>query len=295
MENDHNSWIDIYDHPLFYIGQILLAILCLLLIGFCFIGIVKDWLVARSITTKNFLLGCEICTLLLLFINVIDLGYSRGLLNLEANRTILQLSFTFAAITNLLLAFFFLELFSQHLTKPESFLSVYKVHFIVLFFLILMGRMVCGILASLFLFPPSILQLVAGLLPLIAHIIAIILLCVVLVKACVHANSEIKYVLKIRKALTEFVIVCIVLSLAFELPWILAGTVGDYVTRICVLFFTTYCAGALSLFKIYKLVYVPLRKSKKTGSSQPKEEKDNSSKKSTTTEASLTPMGTTTS
>jgi len=164
------------------------------------------------------------------------------------------------------MGFFFLEIFSnQIISKQDSFISLYKVHFIVFIVICAVISLVIGILSTHYLLPIIISQTIAGLLIIIMNIIAVFVLIVVLLK-CYHITKVKGYLYRIRVVVFEFVIICILLTLMILLPQFLYTSpmfYNSYGVRIF-LGFTIFFSYLLSSYKIYKIVFIPAMTAIKT-------------------------------
>jgi len=126
-----------------------------------------------------------------------------------------------------------------------------------------------GILASEYIININHNNLINGIFLVILNIFALIILIVVLVKCYSITNVE-GYLKKIRSVVFNFVIVCIIISLAILVLQFFFGTdiyYNTYHIRILSQFALALLV-ALSSFKIYKLVLVHTLKKKFTSKSK---------------------------
>jgi len=183
---------------------------------------------------------------------------------------------------NLLMGFYFLELFSDQISSQDSFLRIYKLPFLIITFIVIMVNFILGILASEYIINIYYNNTIAGVFMVIMNIFALIILIVVLVKCYSITNVE-GYLKKIRSVVFSFVIVCIIISLAILVLQLLFGTDRYYNTYYIRIMsqFSVVGLVLLSSFKIYKLVLVhTLNKKKRTSISKSTASKNKKSQQS---------------
>jgi len=214
----------------------------------------------RRFTTKIVVLIFEGILNILLFVLSLDICNSRGLLSYQATTLLSQTSYSIIGITNLLMAFFFFELFSDQLISArESFIPQYKIHFLVISGVVLLIRIILSILTCIYLLSETLLYSIGGFLLLISSFLAIVVLIAVLLKCYSDTNADDSYLKIVRVVVFRFVLVCVILSILALTPGFIIMNSAYYTTysaRVVINFFIIV-TWTLSFFKIYKIVFVP--------------------------------------
>jgi hypothetical protein len=213
-----NYWLTIYDHSMFYFGQVIIGLISSLLVIISVVGVVYNYMSIRKFTTKTVVLQIEGLIHLCLLCTIIDIANSRGIYSTSSVSFLIRFTNSLVPMTNLLMGFFFLEIFHNQINNAqESFLNTYKCHFITATFICILGSFIMGILGSQYLIPPDLLTIIAGLLVTIMNLFALSLLIAVLVK-CWYSTKLEGYLQKIRTAIFRFVIICIILTFLMIAP-----------------------------------------------------------------------------
>jgi magnesium-transporting ATPase (P-type) len=202
-------------------------------------------------------------------LSIIDIASSRGIYPQLVVTFFFRIAVCLLSMSNLLMGFYFLEVFSDQISSQDSFLRVYKIPFLTITFIVILVNFIMGILASEYIININHNNLINGIFLVILNIFALIILIVVLVKCYSITNVE-GYLKKIRSVVFNFVIVCIIISLAILVLQFFFGTdiyYNTYHIRILSQFALALLV-ALSSFKIYKLVLVHTLKKKFTSKSK---------------------------
>jgi hypothetical protein len=276
-----NYWLLIYDHPLFYFGQVIIGLLSCILIVISSLGAIHNFY-ENGVTTKMVVLVFETVLNIFALLAIIDLASSRGIYPQLVVTFFFRIAVCLLSMSNLLMGFYFLEVFSDQISSQDSFLRVYKIPFLTITFIVILVNFIMGILASEYIININLNNQIAGAFMSIMNIFALIILVVVLVK-CYSITNVGGYLKKIRSVVFSFVIVCIIISLAILALNFLFGTEIYYNTYHIRILSQFSVAGTvlLSSFKIYKLVLVhTIKKSKKQTSKSKSTVSRNNNKKS---------------
>jgi hypothetical protein len=250
-----NHWLTIYDSGWFYFLQVLIGILTFILMLLCFGFTIYYIYDLRRITTKIVILVCEGILNLILFVIVLDICNSRGLYSYHTSLNLSSISYSIIALTNLLMAFFFLELFSKELVSArESFIPKYKIHFLIFSAVSLLIRIILGILSTFYL-GPIIIPSLSGTILVLSNLLSLFVLIAVLYR-CYKETSNDDQLKIVRVVVFRFVIICILLTIfAMSPAFVVNSTMYEttYEGRLLANYLIII-SWMLSFFKIYKMI-----------------------------------------
>jgi len=208
-----------------------------------------------SITWMTFIL--EFFGLIVILVASIDLAYSSRILGQDGYVFVIYLYIQAAVLTNLLMAFYFLELFGNKLNSKSMFLKQYRTLFISILLVGFIIRIIFLSLQQSYKISPIVDTTIGGMILLIQTGISLILLLAVVIRSNLKLNEygNVKNFKLLVVTVNRFVILCMIGSLGFLIT--VASLVGPTTEStywgniiVCV---SPILYGMVSLVKIHRL------------------------------------------
>lgn len=213
-----NEWLEIVLSPGFIALQTIIlvyysSLIIYLLITMVFFYKIKGFVISVTWTTFIF----ELLGLILILTASFDLAWSRGLFGQNGSSFFSQLYVQFAVLTNLLMAFYFLELFGSSLQSHSPFLDRYKRLFTLIFILGFSVRLILLTLQQMYIIPGRIDTMIGGIILCIQIFVSLLLILCVVIKSNqtlnkYGKNKNFKYLVH---TINRFMILCAIGSLSF--------------------------------------------------------------------------------